>query len=190
MPTFEKCNGAVLDLAENLIREYETHHPLGAAGVRIDYLFAYPNYDENDKPIGFALKERGRQILGKTRIINLSDRAKGHGDAEIKLDGEFWDDAPEAERKALLDHELHHISVMMTASGTVKKDDCDRPRLRLRKHDVEVGWFNLIAQRHGVHSVERQQANAIMEHAGQFYWPELVSAHEGRMSKLETRVSK
>lgn len=183
MPTFKRCDASVQEMADALIAEFETHKPLADYKVKIDFLFAWPDYDETTgEPINDALKKNGVKALGVTRKINLADRAKGNGDAEIKLDGPHWDESDERNRRALLDHELYHIV------ATEKKDDIGRPIIKLRKHDVDVGWFAIIAKRHGIASIERQQAAQIMEQAGQYFWPELIQATDGRFGKLEART--
>lgn len=174
----------VSEMAERLIERYETHGTLTDNHVRIDYLFAFAEVDETTgEIIGDALKCHGVKALGIARKLGLKDRAKGMGDAEICLDGDWWANADEKEREALLDHELHHIC------ATDKRDNLGRPVIKLRKHDFQFGWFSLIAQRHGQHSQERQQAKAMMDVAGQFYWPgisaALAPAQKGRISKLE-----
>lgn len=171
MPTFDQCPKPVLDMAAGLLREYETHQPLIENGVKIDFLFAWPRYDDQGKPIGNAITANGVKALGKARIIPLKDRAKRQGDAEILLDGEWWEHSESSEQRALLDHELHHISVDKNRHGIVKKDDLGRPKLKLRKHDYQFGWFNIIAERHGAFSQENQQATAMMLASGQLYWP-------------------
>ena len=100
----------------------------------------------------------------------------GRGDAEIALDYYWWTQAAsEEQQRALLDHELHHIAVvMMKHSDTAQREEDGRPKLRLRKHDFEWGWFNVIAHRHGEHSQERIQAKEIVERAGQFYFAEFL----------------
>lgn len=60
---------------------------------------------------------------------------------------------------------------------TGDNDDLGRPKLKMRKHDVEIGWFKIIAERHGAHSIERQQAKIIFDTMGQSFWPGLVSQH-------------
>lgn len=182
MPTYEKCGAEVQRMADQLLQEFETHHPLRACGVRIDFLFAHADIDQktglakND-----AIRHRGRKALGLCRKIKLKDRAKGMGDAEIILDGDWWASVTEAEQRAVLDHELHHLAY------TGEKDDLGRPKLVLREHDFEAGWFTVIAARHGVNSQERRQATAFFEVHGQFYFPELMAVVKSgsRASKLE-----
>lgn len=62
----------------------------------------------------------------------------------------------------------------MTRKGIVQVDDLRRPKIKIRKHDVEVGWFNIVAGRHGNFSIERIQSKMVMDQLGQYYWPELA----------------
>lgn len=179
MPYYKRCEPAIKEMSASIIAEFESHKPLADRGVKIDFLFAFGDRDEaTGELVGDALTKGGVRALGITRIVNLKDRTKGLGDVEICLDNDWWVDQDEAEQRALLDHELHHVAV------TAKNDDLGRPKIKLRKHDVEVGWFRAVAARHGTHSMERIQAAAIMEVDGQFFWPEMAKA-TGRMSRLE-----
>ena len=161
----------------------EFYPELVEAEMTVDYLFAYADLDDFGNPKNDAITVGGYPADGMARIVNLKDRAKGNRDAEIVLDGVEWDKLSEPEQRALLDHELYHFTL---GKGT---DDLSRPKLRMRKHDVHVGWFGLIAERHGIHSAERRQAKQIMEVKGQIYWPELVNAatEQGRFQKIETK---
>lgn len=172
MPTFSKAPQNVEDLALAILEEFETHKPVLAAGVKIDYVFAFADVDpDTGEKINNAITSRGFRSLGQTRKMPLKDRAMGRGDAEIVLDADHWNEINDSERKALLDHELHHLEVRIDERG-VLLDDLQRPLLRLRKHDVEVGWFREIAARHNHHSIERIQAAQIVEESGQYFFPE------------------
>lgn len=185
MSTYKKCGSDVRDMADALISKYETHASLTDNHVEIDFLFAYGDRDDTTgELISDALKLHGVKALGIARKLPLKDRAKGMGDAEICLDGDWWEAADEKEQAALLDHELHHLV------ATADRDAIGRPVIKLRKHDYQFGWFSIIAQRHGVHSQERQQAAAMMEVSGQFYWPALATTAKGsRFQKLETSTA-
>ncbi|HEU4344049.1 MAG TPA: putative metallopeptidase [Candidatus Binatia bacterium] len=174
MPTFQRCPKAVSDLANEILCEFESHKPLLDAKVRIDFVFAYPDYDEEDKPKNDALKLHGVRALGIAKKIALKERALGRGDAEIALDGEWWEEASEEEQKALLDHELHHIQVSTKSDGVAITDDLHRPKITLRKHDYQFGWFKVIAERHGKNAQEVKQARQIFEQAGQLFFPQLI----------------
>lgn len=178
MPTFTRCNGDVEQLARDLIAQYETHKPLAELKVKIDLVFAFADEDEKGRLVNDALTKNGVKALGITRKISLKDRALGRGDAEIAMDGNYWNGATAEQQAALLDHELHHISVKCDKSGNAQFDDLGRPLIKLRKHDVEVGWFRVIAERHGSASIEQQQAKKIMDSQGQYYWPGIAPTLE------------
>jgi hypothetical protein len=160
-------------MANEVLCKYETHQPLLDAHVNVDFVFAYANVDpDTGLKIGYALKLHGRECTGIARKIQLKDRVKGMGDAEISLDGDWWEQANDEERRALLDHELHHLMVKIDKRGLVR-DDIGRPVIVMRPHDVEFGWFKVIAARHGMASQERQQAAIMMSDAGQYFWPQI-----------------
>lgn len=161
-------------MATSILCEFPSHKPLLDARVTTDYVFAYAELDEKTgEPIGDAIKHNGVKALGLCRKIPLKDRALGRADTEITLDGQWWESASDEDRRALLDHELHHIAVKTDKRGLVR-DDIGRPMVQLRKHDFEVGWFTVIASRHGAHSQEQQQAAKVMLDMGQFFWPEIA----------------
>jgi hypothetical protein len=187
MPIYQKAPEEVQRLAAELLDKYESHHPVRDAGVTVDYLFAFPSEDQNGVPQGDALKCHGVKALGICRIVPLKDRVKGLADAEISIDGEWWSDASDEQRAALLDHELHHLSVKRRG-GLPERDDCGRPKLSLRKHDFQVGWFDAIAARHGVHSLERIQAQQIFDNAGQLYWPQIAGEGGGETPNVLVRL--
>jgi hypothetical protein len=173
MPTFKRCPKEVNKLANEILNEFETHKPLRDCKAIVDLVFAYPDYDEaTGEPLNDALSKNGCKALGIARKLPPKDRAMGRGDAEIALDGHWWERASDAEQKALLDHELHHLMPKIDKRGLVL-DDSNRPVIVLRPHDFEVGWFHIIAARHGDASQERQQAKALVDKAGQYYWPGL-----------------
>jgi hypothetical protein len=163
MPTYSKAPQAVKEMANSILCEFESHKPLLDARVSIDILFAHG--DERSP----AIVSGGHQALGLCRKLSLKDRVAGRGDAEITIDADWWQHAENDHRRALLDHELHHIEVK---DGS--RDDAGRPVLKLRKHDVEFGWFRTIAERHGVSSMERVQAKSLFDNYGQSFWPAMV----------------
>lgn len=179
MPTFKKADREIHEMAESLLREFESHKPLVEAKVRVDLVMAYCDRDEDTgERQNFALTKNGIRALGLTRAIALKDRVMGRGDAEVCLDGDWWTEtASEEQQRALLDHELHHIALKMRKQ-VLQCDDLGRPLIKLRKHDVEIGWFACIADRHGAASQEQIQAAAIMEDRGQYFWPDLVADNQ------------
>jgi hypothetical protein len=160
-------------MARAVMSEFESHHPLLNAGVTIDFVFAFAEVDDKTgEPKGDALKYRGQKALGMAQIVKLEDRALGQADAKIKIDGDWWKEADEDERRALLDHELYHFALKKSRRGPTV-DDHGRPLLRIREHDVEFGWFAVVAARHGQSAQERVQAKRMMDSLGQFFWPDI-----------------
>ena len=186
MPTFERCDKSVNEMALQIMHQYDTHKPLIDAGVTIDFVFTRADEDEHGEPVGSAIVKDGHPCLGLCRKIQLKDRALGRGDAEITLDGNWWEGADDRERRALLDHELHHIAIKIDKRGLVR-DDLGRPAIQLRKHDIQVGWFKIIAERHGRNSQECKQAANMIDAYGQYLFPTIVEdkVKETRMSQLE-----
>lgn len=172
MPTYQKADEEVEEIAKGILERFESHAPLVEAEVKFDFIFAFPTLNDEGEPTGDAIKKNGVKALGLCRIINLKDRTMGRGDVEILIDHPWWEDATDEQREALLDHELHHASVKLK-NGVVQRDDLQRPLIKLRKHDIEIGWFDIIALRHGAASLERTQAKSLADEVGQLYWPDL-----------------
>ncbi len=174
--TFKQAGPEVILMVSKVLRKHRSHEPVLDAGVTFDILFAHASEES-----GCALEKNGVRELGITRIVNLCDRVKGLADVEIKLDGNWWDHTTNPEREALLDHQLHHIEVQ---EG--KRDDIGRPVIKLRHHDVDVGWFAIVAERNGIYAVERTQAKSVMDAYGQYFWPDVVSVFKASDADIFT----
>lgn len=142
----------------------EHHYPdITKSGLTIEYLFA-----RNDG--GYAIVHGGYPAIGLCRIVNLKDRAKGNKDAEITICAETWEKMKPEQRDALLDHELNHLILVRDDMNGIKFDDLERPKLKIRKHDWQMGWFTCIAQRHGLNSPEVVQAKTLWDSDGQAFF--------------------
>jgi Putative phage metallopeptidase len=105
------------------------------------------------------------------RIPPLKDRALGIADAQIVIDRAGWLALSQRQRDALVDHELTHLTRKIDKeTGEMLVDILDRPKLVMRKHDHQHGWFDEIAQRHGEASPEVRQARRLIESSGQLYF--------------------
>lgn len=167
------------EVSECMLAVMEQYHgELHDVGVRVDILFAHADTDQNGDPKGPAIKHKGHGCAAQVRIMALRDRVAGRGDAEITLDGDEYDVWSGPQLRAILDHELEHLEVCYTGDGSLKRDDAGRPRLRLRPHDQEYGWFDAVARRHGEDSVEVRQSSRIVdrEELQQLYLPGLDQA--------------
>jgi hypothetical protein len=152
----------VTDLINQIIEE--TYPDLKEGQVTVDAMFAF-----NDK--GHPVKAGGYPALAMIKITPLKNRVKKMSDAEITIDAEAYDSMSEPQRKALLDHELCHLIVRRDKEGTIIRDDADRPKLKMRRHDYQMGWFKEIAVRHGVNSPEVYQASRLWERDGATFFP-------------------
>ena len=94
---------------------------------------------------------------------------KGCGDVEIRLDGDLIKHMDEEQILALMDHEVTHIQVRENKDGEILFDDLGRPKIDLRKHDHEFGWFDEVAQRWGESSMEVKQAKQLVNQIRESY---------------------
>jgi hypothetical protein len=168
--TYQQASDDVREMAKSLMIQY--HNELFEHEVKIDYLFAFGELDaETNEKLAPAIKHNGWPALGLASRTKLKDRVKGMGDCEILLDGDEWPKMNYAQQLALLDHELEHFEIKRDKYGNVEKDDIDRPKITIREHDRQHGWFDNIAQRHGINSNEVKQFREIITEAGRSYVP-------------------
>lgn len=169
MPNYEriKKSDPVVAILNDMVASY--HGELKEAEVTVDMLWVRANADDNGDPVGPALKHNGYQAAAVVRIIGLKDRAKGNADAEIVLDGDRWEEWDDDQKAAIIDHELTHLELATDGDGNVKRDDLGRPKLRMRKHDHQFGWFDSVVRRHGVAAIEHQQAKSFFDDYKQLY---------------------
>jgi len=134
--------------------------------VTIGAMFVF-DWDAPDEPI---LTHRGYPAVAVARVVGLRDRAAGLPDAQIIIDRATWASLTAPQQIAVLDHELYHFELVYDNKGNLKYDSHARPKLRIRKHDWEFGWFNEIVQRHGADAIERMQAKQLVDATGQLYF--------------------
>jgi hypothetical protein len=172
MPVLSQAPAHIVDFVNNVVEAY--HPDLLSSEVRIDVLLASPTDREIDHDLP-PLKLHGYAAAAVARVVPLKQRVKGCGDVEVTICEQSWKDLDDDERTALIDHECSHFNLAVDhKSGQVKTDDCGRPKLKMRLHDVQAGWFLDVAKRHGMASMEVKQAREIQEKYGQllFSWAE------------------
>lgn len=160
---FTVANDEVQALVRRILEE---QYPAIAGMIpelQIGVLFA--TSDKDGKP---ALAKGGYPCAGVIRIVSEEDRAAGGPDVIISLDGDRWDDWTDEERYSLIHHELHHLvpaklRPRMDDSGGwfCEPDNLNRPKIRLRRHDFEIGGFNLIVEQHGAAALEWQAVERV-----------------------------
>lgn len=136
------------------------HRDLANAGVTVALLLASGPRDDSGELTGPAIKHSGYPAKAVIKITNLKERAAGLEDVILILDGDHCDEWSEQETAAIYDHELSH-PVLVVKDGAIVRDDLGRPKLRMRKHDFQVGWFFDVAERHKEYSTEAQQLKEV-----------------------------
>jgi len=152
MPTtFLKDTGAVREILDSVEEQY--HQRLRDVHVTYDILLAYADPDAKNPapPVSFG----GYPAAATVRINGLKQRAQGLADVLLTIDGDGWGCLKPEEKRALLDHELAHL-VVATKGLEVAYDDLGRVRLKIRKHDWQIGGFDEIVSRHREHALELQ----------------------------------
>jgi hypothetical protein len=166
MPIYSPGSDALVEQVQRVAERY--HSRLVDAGLMIDVLEARPKTDDGGFPTEDALRLHGYRCFATIKINGPKERGAGRGDCLLTVDAYTWRELEERTQVAVLDHELTHLELSLSDHGVVQRDDYDRPKLHMRLHDVQHGWFAEVAKRHGDYSVEVQQARRIDD---QIYMP-------------------
>jgi hypothetical protein len=152
MPAFEKTDA----LDEIIAQAIEQFYPdtLQAVGLTVDVLF----HESED-----GLMFHGRPAYAYVKPQGAREKANGANDVLMVVDRRAWEGLTPERQLALVDHELHHIQPKKAKDGSWKMDDHGRPRLKTKAHDIEVGWFLQVAERHGQNAIEVTQAQDMLE---------------------------
>lgn len=183
---------APADVAERALPLIEKNHfELFNHDLKIDYIFANATVKDDGTPTGPAVSHGGYPALAVARNLSMKDRVMGRGDCEIVIDADRWPLLSDAEKDALLDHEIEHFQIAMDKYGNPKLDDIHRPKLKIRKHDHQFGWFDNIARRHGLASLEVRQFQELCycDAGGQYYLPHIGLNGNSHESVKQTIVS-
>lgn len=187
MSTYQKPSRDMVRLLDEVIGRYHQH--LAEAKAKVYLLVAFAPTDENGERKGCAIRHHGYPALAKCWIVPTKQRVAGLGDAEILIDGDRWPDLDRDSQIALLDHELTHLRLLLDKDEQPLVDSAERPKMAIRPHDRQYGWFDEVAQRHGGASVEVQQAKRLVDETGQLYLGEWGGAAEVR-ELAEDRIAR
>lgn len=173
-------SAASTDLIDHIERMQSENHP-DLEIVNVGALFVFD--EEHSDPV---LKHQGYPAAAVVRITSLRDRALGMADAIIVVDRSTWASLSMAQKDALIDHELYHlVQVVDEETNKPKGDSLGRPKLKMRQHDHQLGWFDEIAQRHGEASPEIRQARQLIEQTQQLYFDFSSRGTRGRRSSTQ-----
>jgi Putative phage metallopeptidase len=144
----------------------------------LDDLVAQHHEDLRDARIALAWAHSwkpdvdGRVTLGKCRRAGDLDRELAEFDFVILLRRAFWthDQVTDAQRAALLDHELCHGGLRYDASGEPVVDERGRKVYRTRRHAIEE--FTEVVERHGMWTASLEEfAAALRRGASEAFKP-------------------
>lgn len=142
-------------LLHKVLADY--HPDLIEAEVTFSLLFAHAKEDAEGNPVGPALKLHGYPALAIIKINSLQHRMEGLPDCTIRIDGDQWSTHLDEVKRAILDHEATHLALVRDSAGNFETDDANRPKMKMREHDIVVGGFKEVVDRHQKHAVEAQQ---------------------------------
>jgi ABC-type branched-subunit amino acid transport system substrate-binding protein len=149
--------------ADTVITNMQHEHHLDLDGVTVTALFVFDL--EATEPV---LKHQGYPAAAVVRITPVRDRALGIADATVVIDRSTWLTLSQRQRDALVDHELTHLNRVLDEDTELPLTDAvDRPKLAMRRHDLQIGIFTEILERHGEASYEAKMAKAVLDIAGQ-----------------------
>lgn len=186
---YSKAPEEVREIIKRLVEAF--HFDLKNCEVKIDSIFAQSTVNEDGSPAGPAVSHNGYPAWAIARVLSSKDRVMGRGDCEIVIDADRWPALSDKQKEALCDHELHHFQVKQDKYGVVVMDDIHRPKMKMRKHDHQFGWFDDIAKRYGADSIEVGQfANLCHDESGQYYLPFIDTARLKMSPETKSAVKK
>lgn len=165
MPTYDRANAD----ARNLVAERiaSGHYPdLVESEATVSAWFAYAKADEP------AVKVNGQPSGATIKPNSAKDRLEGKADASLTIDGEAWKTWDDGRRAAEIDHQLERLAVSRSKVSKsspvayILTDDAGRPKLKLRKHDYQIGYFVAIADRHGAAAPEVRAVREFLAEVG------------------------
>lgn len=178
MKTYSRVPEEIDRMISAIKREYYSPQ---LDAVSVDAVFVY-DADDSTK---HSLSSGGYTCAATIRATAIDERVLGVADAVITIERSTWLTRTAEQRLALLDHELHHLHACWDEEKSLPVlDSVSRPKLKMRKHDHQFGWFDEVASRHGRNSIEVMQATALVEATGQLYWD--FEAPRRGVAKLES----
>lgn len=144
--------------ADSCVAKIQEDYHAELEGVTVTALFVF-----DTESISCVLKHQGYPALAVIRITPTRDRALGVADATVLIDRSMWLTLSQRQRDALIDHELTHLTrVLDKETGRPLCDVLDRPKLAMRLHDFQIGFFSEVLERHGEASCESRAARSML----------------------------
>jgi len=122
------------------------------------------------------LGRNGQVCVATICQTSLVERVGGMEDIIIRIDKRRWENLDDTARKALIDHELCHVSVKRDKkTSDVCYDQNGRPLFCLNPHDYEIGVFSVIIERYGMAAIDCQNVKALVaNNAVQMHFKDII----------------
>lgn len=165
--TYETADQKIFALVEK-VRD-EKFEQLAAEGLTIhvtwaDRMFKDENGDEG--PIE-AIYESGHAVMAAIKKTSLRERAKGISDAELTLCRYSWGKLIPAKQEALIHQQLSRIELLRDKDAQVKRDDLDRPKVKILPYDFIVKGMLKSHEEYQEASIETLTVRLFIERTGQ-----------------------
>jgi hypothetical protein len=187
-----KCYSKVSsDVLMHIQRMHAEYHP-DLPQVTVDAVFVFDD-EASSEPV---LKHQGYSAAAVIRITPVRDRTLGVADAVITIDRATWLTLSASQRDALVDHELQHLEWQQDKEGHPKSDALGRPKLSLRRHDHQIGYFTDVVQRHGEAALEIRAARYLIAEIGQLSFdfgksdPTVTMTHDGETVDITATLAR
>jgi hypothetical protein len=186
MKLYSKLSTDVLD---HIARIQDEYHP-NLTDVTLEGLFVFDD-EQSSEPV---LKHQGYAAAATIKITSVKDRALGGADAVMTIDRATWAGLSAAQKDALIDHELYHLEWLHDNEGKPKSDVLGRPKLGMRRHDLQIGFFAEILKRHGDASFEAKQTRQMFAVVAQmdfdFQGPQVTMTHGGETVNITATLAR
>lgn len=160
--TFFRAAQDVADLLDEVKLKY--HAELHNYGVKFGILMVMSHKEGTP-----ALTHRGNPAAATVHVVSMKDRVSKNYDVELLIDADHWKNSNIESKRALLDHELSHVTLKkktiknekdqdgQVGQTIVEEDDLGRPKIKLVHGDYDIGdGFLNVIRRYGDNSIELQ----------------------------------
>jgi hypothetical protein len=169
--TFKRAPDTIMDRIARIAKQHHEEDLLQEGFVvRVECFLVYGPRNKDGDQLGPAITVHGSEAAACIRITKLEERVSGRGDAVMWIDGDRCQKWSAQTLVAIIDHELEHLELVRDGDDKPILDDHGRPKLKIRPHDHDFGWFDAIAKRHGEYAVEVMQASHVAAKR-QLYFP-------------------
>lgn len=143
---YQKAHKSVMQIVQKVMEEH--HKELLDEKVQVAVLLVWGPRDKDGLITGPGVSAHGHAALAKIKVSSESDRLLSGADAVMHIDGDCWEKMKARTKRALLDHELTHLELLVTADGTTKRREDSSARLGAKLDDWMLTGFYAIAKRY------------------------------------------